>query len=174
MFLCPAPRVVRREPVFRYQDAAFEALLRHVEWVWRLVTPIFLHWGIIHIIFNMWWLRDLGSMIEARKNTWFLLLLVLVIAAVSNLAQYGYKDPYFGGMSGVVYGLLGYIWMRSKHDPGCGLFLHSTTVTMMMVWFFLCFTGMVGHIANTNHGVGLVTGMVWGYLAAGRKIFKRS
>ena len=54
--------------------------------VWRLFTPMFLHFDILHILFNMLWLRDLGSMIEARKNSWLLLLLTLVLAGTSNLA----------------------------------------------------------------------------------------
>ena len=135
--------------------------------IWRLFTPMFIHYGVLHILFNMLWLRDLGSMIEGRQSTWKLALLVCAIAAVSNLAQYLVSgDPRFGGMSGVVYGLLGYIWMRGKFDPGSGLFLHPTTVTMMIVWFFVCFTGLVGPVANTVHAAGLVMGMAWGYFSS--------
>ena len=108
--------------------------------LWRLVTPIFIHFGVLHIFFNMLWLRDLGSMIEGRQSSWLLAVLVLVIAACSNLAQFCFGGPMFGGMSGVVYGLLGYIWMRGKFDPGSGLYLHPSTVTMMIIWFFACFT----------------------------------
>jgi rhomboid protease GlpG len=134
--------------------------------VWRLVTPIFIHFGLLHIFFNMWWLRDLGSMIEARQSSWMLVILVLVIAVCSNLAQFYYHGPEFGGMSGVVYGLLGYIWMRGKFDPASGLYLHPTTVTMMIIWFFLCFTPVIPHVANAAHAAGLVLGIVWGYLAS--------
>ncbi len=141
--------------------------IRHGE-IWRLFTPIVIHFGPLplHILFNMLWLRDLGSMIEARQSTWHLLMLVLAISAVSNVAQYFVSGPVFGGMSGVVYGLLGYIWIRGKFDPGSGLFLHKSTVTMMIIWFFLCYTGLLGSIANTAHAVGLVMGMAWGYLSS--------
>jgi len=74
--------------------------------------------------------------------------------------------PNFGGMSGVVYGLLGYIWIRGKLDPGSGLFLHRETVIMMIVWFFLCFTGWVGDIANGAHAGGLLIGMACGWLSS--------
>jgi len=47
--------------------------------VWRLLTPIFIHFGLLHIIFNMLWLRDLGSMIEARQTSLHLAILVVVI-----------------------------------------------------------------------------------------------
>jgi GlpG protein len=139
--------------------------VRHGQF-WRVVTPVFVHFGIIHILFNMLWLRDLGSMIEARQSTWYLAVLALAIAAVSNVAQYLVSGPVFGGMSGVVYGLLGYIWIRGKFDPASGLFVHQSTVTMMVIWFFLCYTGLLGSIANTAHAVGLVMGMAWGYLSS--------
>jgi GlpG protein len=134
--------------------------------IWRLFTPMFIHFGPIHILFNMLWLRDLGSMIEARQSTWHLAILALAIGTCSDVAQFFVSGPDFGGMSGVVYGLLGYIWMRGKFDPASGLFMHKSTVTMMIVWFFLCFTPLLGHIANTAHAVGLGMGMAWGYLSS--------
>ena len=134
--------------------------------VWRLVTPIFVHFDPLHILFNMLWLRDLGSMIEGRQSSWQLALLVGVIAAGSNLGQFLIAGPVFGGMSGVVYGLLGYIWMRGKFDPGSGLYVHPSTVTMMIIWFFACFTPLIPHVANGAHAVGLVMGIAWGYLSS--------
>jgi membrane associated rhomboid family serine protease len=69
-------------------------------------------------------------------------------------------------MSGVVYGLLGYIWMKGKYDPGSRLFLHKTTVAFMISWYFLCFTGMFGPIANGAHTAGLVIGVAWGFISS--------
>ena len=136
--------------------------------VWRLVTPIFIHFGGMHLFFNMLWLLDLGTMIERRQGVWRLALLVLVIAILSNVAQYyaNMRAPNFGGMSGVVYGLIGYIWLRGKFDPTSGLFLHQMTVTMAVIWYFLCLGGWVGNIANTVHTVGFAVGIAWGYLSA--------
>jgi len=74
----------------------------------------------------------------------------------------------FGGMSGVVYGLLGYIWLRGKFDPGSGLYLHPSTVTMMAIWFVACFTPIIPHVANAAHAAGLVMGLGWGYLSSQR------
>ncbi len=133
--------------------------------IWRLVTPIFLHFSILHILFNMMWLRDLGGMVEQRKGPWWLGAMVLVIAVASNLAQYAVSGPSFGGMSGVVYGLLGYVWMMGKYAPESGLRLHSSTVFLMMAWFALGLFGALGHVANTVHAVGLGVGVAWGWLA---------
>ncbi len=146
--------------------------VRHGE-IWRLFTPMFLHFNVLHILFNMLWLRDLGSMIEARKSPWFLLLLTLVLAGTSNVGQYLWDGPHFGGMSGVVYGLLGYIWMQGKFNPASRLALHPQTVTFMIVWFFVCLAGLMGPIANTAHGVGLVVGVAWGFVDARLRVALR-
>jgi GlpG protein len=134
--------------------------------LWRFLTPIFIHFGPFHLFFNMLWLLDLGSMIEARQSTVRLATLVVAIGVTSNLAEYLNTGPAFGGMSGVVYGLLGYTWVKSRMDPGSGLFLHPYTVAMMLVWFFLCWFKVIPNVANTVHGVGLVLGMASGFLTS--------
>lgn len=131
--------------------------------VWRLVTPIFVHFGILHLVFNMMVLYDLGGMIEMRRGTVRLGLLVLATAVASNLGQYYYShQPNFGGMSGVVYGLFGYVWMKSRYDPGSGLVLHPNTVNYMLIWLVLCMVGVIPHVANAAHVVGLAAGMLIG------------
>lgn len=141
--------------------------------LWRLITPIFIHaslllppFGLLHILFNMMWLKDLGQMIERAQGRKGLLIKIGVLALLSNVGQFAFGGPAFGGMSGVVFGLLGYSWMRGRFDLTSGLFVHSQTIMMMTVWFFLCLFGAMGPIANGAHGVGLVSGVIWGYLSA--------
>jgi GlpG protein len=134
--------------------------------IWRLFTPMFIHFGPMHLLFNMLWLWDLGSMVEDRKGTLFFAVFILIVSGAGNLAQYLVSHPLFGGMSGVVYGLLGYIWMKGKYDPASQLFLHKTTVMFMILWYFLCLTGLVGNIANAAHTAGLLIGVAWGYLSS--------
>lgn len=142
--------------------------------VWRVVTPIFIHFGILHLVFNMLWLADLGTMIESRKGTGRFALLVLVVAVTSNLGQFYNGGPFFGGMSGVVYGLLGYAWMKGRLDPASGLFVHPQTMSMMLIWLVLCMTPLIPHVANTAHAVGLAVGVAWGFLASLRAFRKQS
>ena len=142
--------------------------------VWRLLTPIFIHYGLIHLLFNMLWLKDLGGLVENRLGALRLALLVLVIGIASNVGQHLVSGPSFGGMSGVVYGLLGFVWIRGKFDPRSGFFLNKGIVLMMIIWCFLCLSGALGPIANTAHAVGLGLGMAWGYASSGHiSLFRR-
>jgi GlpG protein len=141
--------------------------------VWRLVTPIFLHFGILHLVFNMFWLRDLGGMIELRRGTWRLALIVLAAAVIPNLAQYFWAGPFFGGMSGVVYALFGYVWIKGRYEPHLGLGVSQETAFIMLAWLVLCMTGWVGDIANAAHVAGLVVGVVIAYLPIGVRRLQR-
>lgn len=132
--------------------------------IWRLFTPIIIHFGIMHIVFNMLWLYQLGSAVEQRQNRKRMLILVLIISVLSNLAQFFWSGPIFGGMSGVVYGLLGYVWAQGKFNPGAGIGLNQSTTMMMLIWFVVCWMGLVGNIANMAHTIGLVCGVVLGVL----------
>jgi GlpG protein len=134
--------------------------------IWRLVTPIFLHFSILHILFNMMWLKDLGGMIEARKGWLKFLLLVFSIGIFSNLVQYYFAGPVFGGMSGVVYGLLGYVYIKMKVSPHEGLGIDHGTFVFMMIWLVLCMTPLISNIANYAHVAGLVSGAAIAYFAA--------
>ncbi|HYG21834.1 MAG TPA: rhomboid family intramembrane serine protease [Verrucomicrobiae bacterium] len=135
--------------------------------VWRLITPILLHFGPIHILFNMMWLYQLGSMIEARRGTFNLLLLVVGIGVASNVAQLLVTGwPRFGGMSGVVYGLAGYVWIQGKLNRESGLFLDGHSMTILLIWLVVCYTGWMGPVANTAHLVGFLAGLAWGGLSA--------
>jgi len=134
--------------------------------IWRLFTPMFIHFGPLHLVFDMMWLLDLGSMVEEKKGTLFLAFFILVVSGASNYLQYITAHPAFGGMSGVVYGLLGYIWMKGRFDANSQLGLHKSTVTFMIIWYFLCLIGIIGNIANGAHTGGLVVGVAWGYLTS--------
>jgi GlpG protein len=138
--------------------------------VWRLVTPILIHFSFAHILFNMLWLRDLGSLFEARLSSWYFAVFVVIAAAASNYAQYvvGHHGS-FGGMSGVVYALIGYAWIRGRLDPAAGIHLDRQSLIWALIWFVACFTGRVGPIANTAHAVGLVTGAAWAFIDSKRR-----
>ncbi len=136
--------------------------------VWRVVTPIFMHFTLLHLLFNMMWRMDLGGMVEYNRGSGFMAGFVLLVAAASNLGQYAVAGPNFGGMSGVVYGLLGYAWIMGRYAPGSGMKLRQATVTLMLGWFVVCIVfARIMPVANTAHAVGLGLGMAWGFIGSG-------
>lgn len=133
--------------------------------VWRLLTPMLIHFGPAHLIFNMLWLFQLGSMVEGMQGQGRFVLLIVVFAVVSNVVQYCFAGPFFGGMSGVNYGLIGYVWIRGKCDPASGLYIDKQNTIMAIGWFFLCVFGVIPHVANYAHAAGLIMGMAWGWVS---------
>jgi GlpG protein len=138
--------------------------------VWRLVSPIFLHFGFLHLFFNLVMLLSLGGQVESLRGSARMLLLVLVLAVVSNLAEFYLGrttfdswpplvrgSPNFGGLSGVVYGLFGYLWLKSIREPEWEVHLPTQTVVIMLGWFGLCLF-FDKDVANAAHAGGLAAG----------------
>ena len=133
----------------------------------KMISPILLHGGIIHLAFNMLWLWEFGRRIEAVQASWALLLLITVIALVSNTVQFLYGGSiYFGGMSGVVYGLFSYIWMWQLFDPGKRLALPGALVFFILLSLLIITLMNLEFIADEAHIGGLLTGVVYGAVVA--------
>ncbi len=135
---------------------------------WRLVTPMLIHFGILHLAMNGMWYWELGRRIEARQGAINLLGLTLLFSLVSNYAQYLFGGPsLFGGLSGVLYGLLGHCWIYQLLAPNPAYRLPRGVLAMMLVWLLLCLSGLVsmigfGAIANAAHVGGLLIGCLTG------------
>ena len=164
-------------PTLRYLWIATGAQLTEIAHgqVWRLVTPIFLHFDPIHLLFDCYVVFILGGAIERQQGSARLLWIVFVSAVGSNLAQFylGHpiyvqhellwlRSPYFGGLSGVAYALFGYLWMKSLLEPELGFHLQARTVFIMIAWYIACLVGLIEHVANAAHTAGLVLGIVIG------------
>ena len=138
---------------------------------WRLVTPAFLHFGWLHIAFNALWTWEFGRRIEARVGSLSTLGLFLVVAMVSNVAQYLFGGPgLFGGMSGVVYGLLGFSWVAARLNPRWQFAPPPGLMVFMIGWLLVCLLGLVevlgfGAVANAAHVGGLLAGGLLGGIA---------
>jgi GlpG protein len=141
--------------------------------VWRLVTPVFMHIGFIHLLFNMLWLADLGMMIELRKGTLKFALIALASAVIPCVVQNFWHGPTFAGMSGVVYGLFGYCWMKGRLQPQDQIGVSDSTVIIMILWLVACMTGYLGAVANAAHVAGLVVGVVIGAMPTWWRKVKR-
>lgn len=145
-----------------------ESLLETHAW-WRLWSPMLLHFSIAHLAFNLVWIWVLGTRIEALQSRVHLLVLVLVSALVSNLGEYHVSGPLFGGYSGVVFGLLGYVWLTERLNPRLRFGLPNQLMGLMLAWLLLGYSGLLsrlgmGEIANTAHTLGLLSGLVMALL----------
>lgn len=126
--------------------------------LWRLISPVFLHFSLLHLLFNMFWLFELGSALEYTLGRPRFGSLFLVTAAVSNSAQYLVGPHYFGGMSGVVYALAAFTWVKQAIDPASPVRLNPGSALVLAIWFVLCWTPVVPGVANITHLGGLLAG----------------
>ena len=145
--------------------------LQSGQW-WRLWTPMFLHFSVLHLVFNSLWLWEFGRRIEAEQGRGRLLLLVAIIALGSNCTQYTFAhNILFGGMSGVVYGLVGYCWGWSLLRPGQDFGIPRVLIYAMIGLMLLALSGIFtlfgfGAIANAAHFSGFLLGLLLGLLLA--------
>jgi len=129
---------------------------------WRLFTPMLLHFGALHILFNLLWWQTLGGIIERYQSSLQLVVVTLVTAAVSNFAQFQATGANFGGLSGVVYGLLGYLWIYGRVNPAAGYGIPRPVVIFMLLWLVICWVGLTDLVANEAHFAGLLSGCLLG------------
>ncbi|MEI6531275.1 MAG: rhomboid family intramembrane serine protease [Chlamydiota bacterium] len=143
--------------------------------IWRLISPILLHGNIFHLFLNVTWLFFFGSLVEEKIGSFRYILLILIVAAFSNTAQYLVSGPYFLGLSGVLMGLVGFIWARRRIENW-----PVPKATLLMVTWIICIMAAVEglfillerfkiasfstHIANTAHIVGALTGFIVGLI----------
>jgi len=138
--------------------------------VWRLITPIFMHFSIMHLVFNMLMLWVFGLQIETRGERSLLVFLVVGAAIFSNIAQYYVSGSGFGGMSGVVYAILAYCWLWDRLMPDHAYGFPAALMGLMMGWLALGYTDFLqwaglGSMANTAHLSGLFFGIFFALMA---------
>lgn len=147
--------------------------------IWRLITPCFIHHDILHLLFNMLWLIVLGQQMEQRLESRRYIFFAVLVGIFSNTCQYLMTGPDFIGYSGIICGMLTFIWMRQKIAPWEGYPLQKATINFM-VFFILAMLAIqvvsfyteVYHqlsispgIANTAHLTGAALGAILGRLS---------
>lgn len=149
--------------------------------IWRLFTPCLLHADILHLIFNMMWLAVLGKQMEERLGKARYLLFILIVGILSNCAQYLMGGSNFLGFSGVLCGMLAFVWVRRKYaawegyqlQPGTLGFITFFILLMVAIQLFSFFAEyfwnfpIIPGIANTAH----LSGAFIGYLLAKMKFY---
>lgn len=141
--------------------------------IWRIFTPVFIHLSVFHLLFNMYFLWLLGNTIERTKGSFRFLVYCLLTAAGAHFTQYFIVDAGFSGISGVVYGLFGFLWMKQMVAPEEGYFVPDMLLAQLLIWLFLGISGVLDAwglpIANGAHFGGLLAGMLIGSLPSRKK-----
>lgn len=133
--------------------------------IWRLFTPTLMHFSTIHLAFNLMWWFWLGRNIESTLGIGMLVTIYLVTGLVSNYSQFLVSGDNFGGLSGVVYALLGFCWWLGWQRPEFGISVPNAIVGFMLVWLIIGFADVLWiNMANTAHLMGLLSGCALGQL----------
>lgn len=132
--------------------------------LWRWVSHAFLHFSLLHITFNLLWWWYLGGPLEKRLGTGKLFVLAVVSAFFSGWAQSLFSGALFGGLSGVVYALMGYSWLSGERAPERGLMLPRGLMVFSVLWLVAGYFDILGmSIANAAHVAGLVLGLLMAF-----------
>jgi GlpG protein len=134
---------------------------------WRLLGPAFFHFSWLHIVFNTMWWWQLGGSIEKALGKGTLINLLLISAIFSNLGQFFVSGANFGGLSGVVYALVGFVWWYGYLAPEKGLSLSKPIIGFLLFWLLLGFLEVLPvNVANTAHLLGLISGCLMAVYSA--------
>jgi len=136
----------------------------------RLIGPVFFHYSLLHIAFNTMWWWQLGGAIEQVMGKVELLQLFFIAAIVSNVGQFIAAGPNFGGLSGVVYAVVGYVWWAGWLAPEKGLMLSKSIIGFLIFWLLLGYVDVLPvAMANTAHLLGLISGCCLAWLRFARQ-----
>jgi GlpG protein len=136
----------------------FDQLSSNHQW-WRLFGPNFLHFSATHIIFNLIWWWIFGSQLERVFGSFWLVVLFVVASLFANIAQLLVSGPNFGGMSGVVYALFGFVWWIGWLRPRWGISIPNGFVVFLLIWLAVGYSGILYiDMANEAHAFGLISG----------------
>lgn len=135
--------------------------------VWRLFTPALLHVDVLHIAMNSFALWILGGRIERHRNFWLYLLLILTTAVGATVASTLHDPGLAAGLSGIVFGLFGYIWINQLLDPWTELRIEEANVFIFLGFLALGLTGLLeGLFPGIDHW-GHLGGFLVGVAVAG-------
>jgi membrane associated rhomboid family serine protease len=137
---------------------------------WRLLTPVLFHVNAFHLLFNLYWFWIFGSQIEQAFGSGRTLGINVLLAVGSGIAEVALLDGGVG-LSGVVYGQFGLLWVLGRTDSRFRDIVDHQTAQWMIGWFFLCIAMTVAgqwNIGNVAHGSGWILGMLLGWTIAAR------
>lgn len=139
--------------------------------IWRLFTAMFLHIGVLHLIFNLYALYAIGTLVEAYYGHWRFLAIYMVGGLFGSLGSYAYSDSVSAGASGAIFAITGaaavyfFLYRENFGSRGRSVLQNIITVIVITIGF-----GMLGQsgVDNWGHIGGLVGGVLLGWGLAPR------
>ena len=130
--------------------------------VWRFFSHAVVHLSFTHILFNLTYWLIFATMIEKNNGSAKVLMLFVSIALISGIVQNFFSGPAFFGLSGVVYGVLGYVYVMSRFDRRQRYRLPGGFIYMLLVGIAVGFIGPLVdlHFGNAAHISGLAVGIL--------------
>ncbi|MDQ7094902.1 rhomboid family intramembrane serine protease [Desulfosporosinus sp. PR] len=137
--------------------------------VWRLLTSMFIHIGIMHLAFNLYSLWALGPLTEESYGHKKYFLIYILSGLGGSIASYLFSAALSAGASGAIFGLLGAQLIYSYKRPHLwksGLGLNLVIVILVNLGFGISQPG----IDNFAHLGGLFTGALLGFLLSQQNV----
>lgn len=131
---------------------------------WRLLTPIFLHIGLMHLLFNEYALAIFGREVESLFGTARFAAIYLLTGLFGSLASFAFSPAVSAGASGAIFGIIGamvaYLFRNRKEFGARGREHLRGLLIMIGLNIFLGVT--VPGIDNYGHMGGLFSGLILG------------
>lgn len=135
------------------------ALIARGQW-WRLVTPIFIHLGVIHLLFNNIALFQIGPLVEESLGSQKFIFVYLACGIVGNIGSFVFGIN-GAGASGAIFGLIA---LAGVYGYRMGGIVGRSLMKQMAMWAGIGLVmGQAIHADNVNHIGGLITGAALGF-----------
>lgn len=130
---------------------------------WTLITAIYLHGGILHILFNLLWIRQIGPMVESLFGTARFIIIFTVAGMSGFFLSFLMGTQLTIGASGSIFGLLGALIFYGRSRGGVfGEIIYPQILTWAVVLFLFGF--IFPSIDNFAHLGGFIGGYLTGNL----------
>jgi len=138
--------------------AQINYLVLEYGWYWQLFTSMFTHLGLMHILFNMFWLYILGFQLERRFGAMKLIGVYIITGLAGNIASLFLLPPntLSAGASGAIFGIFGFLILYNGAIGG-------KVKSMILYGFFIFLINIIFNVNIWAHLFGMVVGMIWGY-----------
>jgi rhomboid protease GluP len=132
---------------------------------WRLITNIFLHGGLMHVLFNMYGLFFVGIFLEPAMGTAKYILVYLITGIIASIASVWWHVATVSvGASGAIFGLYGVFFALLTVNVFSKDLKKSFLISTSVFIVYNLIYGLTGGIDNAAHIGGLLSGLIIGYI----------